>query len=112
MEEHGNLSNVAGAGHRLTGDGLRVYPVNHLLRHYMVLSEAHALSKYLPRRWGQEELARGWHRKRQNLTADRLLIPARAPYFATLPHAQSKDFKRERPSTQHYWHWRDAPVAE
>ncbi|MDO5642365.1 MAG: hypothetical protein Q4G26_08285 [Paracoccus sp. (in: a-proteobacteria)] len=106
MWRHGfGLSNLASAGHRLSGP-LRLSPVSHNLRHYIALSEAAAQQKYLTRRFAPAELARNWHRNRIGLTAaDLMLPPPDSAALKTLPEGQMKAFDRSAPQSLHWWQW-------
>src|SRR5215472_4323005 len=48
------LDNRERAGHVLTGPNTRLFPQDFILRHYIVLSEAHARRKYLARKYAPE----------------------------------------------------------
>jgi glycosyltransferase involved in cell wall biosynthesis len=54
-------------GHRVRFPGLRMYPDSFLMKHYLFLSRAHAVEKYVERRFSQIEVASGWHRWRNEL---------------------------------------------
>ncbi|MGA2186733.1 MAG: glycosyltransferase family 2 protein [Bryobacteraceae bacterium] len=98
------LDNVERAGHFLTGPDIRLFPRDFILRHYIVLSEAHARRKYLGRRFAAEEIARLWH-------ADHLLIdeenivPRPGTPLLTLEYPLSSPLSTDRPTTIHYWQW-------
>jgi len=94
-------------GHRLEGDGIRFWTPDHVLRHYIVLSQEHAKSKYLDRTFAQEDLLRGWHTNRLGLTNRDLEIPEKHELIFRLSDANSKLFDRSLPSGKHYWHWED-----
>jgi hypothetical protein len=65
-------------GHRLTSDRLKLYPQNFILRHYIALSHAQAVQKYVGRRFDPAELARGWHGNRLGIAeSDLMLKPSR-----------------------------------
>ena len=70
-----NLSRSA--GHRVEFDGRRIFPVNFILRHYIVLSRRHAEAKYSGRVYDPEEVAMGWHGWRARFTRGMLHFPAR-----------------------------------
>jgi glycosyltransferase involved in cell wall biosynthesis len=100
-----NLSNILGAGHNLAGSDLSVFPVNHILRHYIVLSYEHAKQKYLTRIFSQEEIRRGWHKNRLSVNEVNLSLPADGNYLFNLDLYNSKDFQRKTPALKHYWEW-------
>ncbi|QVL50509.1 MAG: glycosyltransferase family 2 protein [Thiocapsa sp.] len=61
---------LAGSGgHRVEFEGIRVWPTDFPMRHYLFLSAAHAKAKWVDRIYDPEELARGWHRSRAQLQA-------------------------------------------
>jgi glycosyltransferase involved in cell wall biosynthesis len=97
------------AGHRLLGRGLSLSPATHILRHYIVLSYAHALRKYLNRRFSRQDLARGWHigpaGSRTDFTEQNLALPSSSPYLHELESGRSKAFRRDLPANRHYWMW-------
>lgn len=107
MWRHGlGLSNIANAGHRLSGP-LRVSPVSHNLRHYIALSEEAAAQKYVGRRFAAAELARKWHANRVGITRNDVRMPdAGSPRISCLPQGQMKAFDRSRPQRTHWWKWR------
>jgi glycosyltransferase involved in cell wall biosynthesis len=101
------LSNREYAGHLLTGT-VRQYPLDFRLRHYIVLSEEHAVRKYVGRPFSDAELARGFHYDRVGLTADALRFPADdAPKMRTLPDWTLGPFDTSEPVTDHFWRWTD-----
>jgi hypothetical protein len=99
------FNNVLSGGHNLLGEGVSFSPVNHILRHYIVLSYEHAKRKYLNRKFGQQDLIRGWHTNRLNFTEDNLVLPMKSKYLCELSAYDSKDFRRDIPSPTHYWSW-------
>lgn len=68
---------VSSGGHCVEFAGKIIYPINFILRHYIVLSRAHAINKYAgDNRYSREEVEqRGWHRARVNLKAEQILLP-------------------------------------
>jgi glycosyltransferase involved in cell wall biosynthesis len=94
-------------GHRIMADELNIYPQNHTLRHYMVLSRRHALEKYLNRRFDPIDLKKGWHKNRLNFTKDALNLPSMGcQNFFFLDVMSSNRFRRDRPCTLHFWEWK------
>ena len=98
------LDNRGGAGHLLSGSDVRLCDETFILRHYMVLSSDHARAKYIGRPYSKEGLAKGWHRKRINLTAEALEIRS-CDRMLRLPHKTSKAFRTDLPVEKHYWSW-------
>ncbi len=90
------------AGHRIKDDKLRISPLDHVLRHYIVLSQRHAIKKYGSRIFSQTELDKGWHKRRNMATADSLQLPVVSNYFCDI---QKDGLLREKTATEHYWQW-------
>lgn len=97
-------------GHNIDGVSLSFFPGNQILRHYIVLSEAHARQKYLHRTFSEQEARQGWHRNRLNLTDEMLRLPHDSPYLFRLPAGEAKSFRTDRPSPTHYWEWSAASI--
>ena len=68
---------ISYGGHRANFKGRKIYPENFILRHYIVLSRAHAIAKYGSERiYSQEEIKkRKWHGARATFSADKLVLP-------------------------------------
>jgi hypothetical protein len=45
------------------------------MRHYLFLSRAHAVRKFVQRSYDQAEVATGWHSWRADLTAEAIVLP-------------------------------------
>lgn len=99
------FDNSPSGGHTLSGLRVSIYPANHILRHYIVLSDEHARRKYLHRTFSEEELGRGWHGNRVGLTERVLALPEHSDFLMQLEKHDSVDFRRNRPALQHYWEW-------
>ena len=69
---------TASGGHRVAFDGMRIYPRPFILRHYPVLSAAHADAKYGNRMFAAEELAKSWHSDRARYRNGRAWLPSAA----------------------------------
>ena len=65
-------------GHRVSFPGLNAYPQAFPMRHYLYLSAAHAVSKYVERVYDPDEVASGWHRRRAALGADDIVLLSQA----------------------------------
>ena len=48
------------------------------MRHYLYLSAAHAVSKYVERVYDPDEVESGWHRRRAALGADDIVLLSQA----------------------------------
>jgi len=67
---------TSNAGHRVQFRGRRIYPESFIMRHYIALNASHMRAKYGPRRFPENELNKGWHAKRLNLTQETIYLPA------------------------------------
>ncbi len=99
------FENILSAGHTLSGDGLAISPVKHVLRHYIVLSQEHARCKYLNLIFDDSDLRKGWFTNRLGFTMENLILPYNNPCLFRLSGYDSKDFRRDRPVNKHYWEW-------
>lgn len=99
-----NAKNAHLAGHKLKAENLNCYPTPFILRHYIALSSAHAVAKYVGRRFSSDEIEKGWHHNRISIKpADLLLTPS--PYLKQLAVWDSQEFDRSAPARKHYWQW-------
>ncbi len=97
-------TNVDSGGHKLAGGEPSIAGQNFILRHYPVLSQAHAIEKYGSRKFADADLDKGWHHNRLGLDAARLRLPDPCE-LKHLPDSRSVDFDRSEPRTTHYWDW-------
>ncbi|MEW6323750.1 MAG: sulfotransferase [Nitrospirota bacterium] len=66
-------------GHCVKFEGQRVYPQDFILRHYMMLSRAHAIRKYCGRVYSEaERMERNWHNARAGLQPDQIHFPPKS----------------------------------
>ncbi len=98
------LENVSSGGHHLAGAELRLAPESFVLRHYIVLSQRHALQKYPDRVFSAGDLEKGWHGNRLNLGSEGLRLPHPAT-LQKLPDWRSVALDRSNPRTRHFWEW-------
>jgi glycosyltransferase involved in cell wall biosynthesis len=63
-------------GHRVRFPGLRMYPESFKMRHYLFLSVAHAIDKYVKRSYDPAEVQDGWHGWRARLIAEKIKLPS------------------------------------
>ncbi len=99
------LDHFQSAGHKLAGDQISISPVNQIIRHYIVLSHEHAKTKYLNRKFDPADLTLGWHGNRLHFTEKNLAPPLRSRLIFRLKHYDSRNFRRDRPTSKHYWEW-------
>jgi len=63
-------------GHKVVFEDQRIFPASFILRHYVVLSRAHAFSKYYSRVYAENEVFQeGWHGKRARIQPGILRLP-------------------------------------
>src|SRR5262249_10902106 len=72
----GPIDLAESGGHQVRFPGLRMYPESFPMRHYMYLSVAHAIEKYVERCYDSVEVEQGWHRARARLRRDRIRLPS------------------------------------
>ena len=65
------------AGHKAVFPGVKICPDSFILRHYIVLSRAHAIEKYAKRGFSASEMAKSWHKDRASFRADEFSFPAK-----------------------------------
>ncbi len=85
-------------GHKARFANLRMYPESFPMRHYLFLSVAHAVEKYVRRSYDRGELSSGWHRARAGLRAEdiRLQSESELRIYRTDDDLDAKD-----PLTRH-----------
>jgi glycosyltransferase involved in cell wall biosynthesis len=68
---------ISSGGHRINFEGIKIFPENFILRHYIALSKEHIIRKYYSERiFSTEEITkRGWHGPRATFTPDKLTLP-------------------------------------
>lgn len=86
-------------GHVVCFPGLRKDPVAWPMRHYLFLSRAHAVSKYVQRQYDAAEVAQGWHRARARLAEDMILLPSQSDLR---PYSGDHTLDGSNPRTLHY----------
>lgn len=92
-------------GHVLSGDNIKMFPENHVLRHYIALNEERVKKKYTERVFAGKELDKGWHKDRFNIERESLSFPQTSEYLLYLSSFDAKDFVRSRFAQDHYWQW-------
>jgi glycosyltransferase involved in cell wall biosynthesis len=103
-----DLDNRHNAGHGL-GPGARWFPQDFPMRHYISLSEAQAQTKYLTRKFDEDEIGRGWHLNRLQITKADLRFPDDYR-MTTLPAWDSKEFDTSNSVKTHFWEWEQSPA--
>ena len=100
------VSNYASGGHKLQGADLNFDPCNHILRHYIVLSQEHARRKYLQRTFDPRDIKKGWQHNRLNFTAQNLTIPEHHDCLFRLNCPPAGGLSRALPTKKHFWEWK------
>jgi glycosyltransferase involved in cell wall biosynthesis len=96
--------NTAHGGHFLEANQIKLYPKNFILRHYIVLSQAHAARKYVSRRYDVAELAMGWHFNRIAIKDNDLALQP-SNVLRKLDRWDSVNFDLSAPAKMHFWQW-------
>jgi glycosyltransferase involved in cell wall biosynthesis len=91
-------------GHHVGFPDLAVYPVSFPMRHYQLLSPAHAVRKYVRRVHDPNDLARGWHGWRATLRPERIVLPSQGDL---LEYTGDEHLDPTRPWSRH---WLDEQV--
>lgn len=65
-------------GHRIDFPGLKIYPRQFRMKHYLFLSVPHAVEKYVARRYDPEEVEAGWHGWRARIGEANIRLPSRS----------------------------------
>lgn len=98
------FNNVSSGGHQLKGAKLCLAEEKFILRHYIALSQEHAIKKYVGRVFSKGDLEKRWHGNRLGLTAKQMKLPD-SGVLKKLPNWRSKSFDRSKPLDKHYWQW-------
>lgn len=89
-------------GHRVKFPGLRMYPFSFPMRHYLCLSKARAIRKYVERIYDPNEVEAGWHGRRARMTREDIRLPD-AKKLRT--YVSDSDLDASEPCKQHFWDW-------
>lgn len=76
---------VSKGGHVVRFANRRVFPQSFVMRHYIVLSKAHAIRKYGDRRFSATEVGKGWHSTRATFSELGLRFPDRSELHCIEP---------------------------
>jgi glycosyltransferase involved in cell wall biosynthesis len=90
---------AASAGHQVKFPGLRMYPESFPMRHYLLLSKAHAIRKYVQRPYDPVQVAKGWDVWRSRLTPDMIELPSE---MELRTYVSDDRLDASHPRTQHY----------
>lgn len=97
------VSHMDAGGHTFTGE-FKLAHESLALRHYIVRTQEHALSKYQQRVFRRDELERGWHANRVNKPLSGYILPP-ASSLKRLDNVDSRALDRSSPLHLHYWEW-------
>jgi glycosyltransferase involved in cell wall biosynthesis len=70
-----NVDLASSGGHSVMFKNRHVYPINFILRHYILLSKRHAIEKYGKRNYDPKELAKGMSVKRARFNPEKIKFP-------------------------------------
>lgn len=73
-----DLGLARSGGHGLDFPGIRIHPEPLPMKHYLFLSPAHAVEKYVRREHDPEEIASGWHGWRARVTEEDIELPSQS----------------------------------
>lgn len=94
-----NLGLASSGGHGLDFSGMRISPEEPPMKHYLFLSRAHAVEKYVQRKHDPDELAAGWHGWRETLAEDGIHLPGEADVRVEL---EEGELDPSNPRTRHF----------
>lgn len=93
---------VSSGGHRVNFDGLKIYPENQVMRHYICLNKQHAIEKFCKRKFSQDEIdQRGWYGERPYIAEDKISFPKADSMNYWANRTISLDFSQ--PRTKHFF---------
>lgn len=87
-------------GHSATFVNRRIYPQNFILRHYILLSKAHAMEKYGKRHYDPRELAKGMNVKRASFNPENIKFPDKKRLKRV---SENGEWDRSDPWTRHFF---------
>jgi glycosyltransferase involved in cell wall biosynthesis len=93
---------ISTGGHQSKFRHRRISPQRLFLRHYLILSREHMLSKYVLRRYDAGEVLNGWHGWRARLTPADVRLPSQAELRFT---ANDADLDASSPRRRHWIEW-------
>ena len=73
---HQKVDIAGSGGHKITFAKRKIFPESFILRHYIILSHAHAISKFCGRVYSEKEIVNeGWHIHRAKCRPNDLVLP-------------------------------------
>jgi hypothetical protein len=86
-------------GHQVRFPGLKMFPQAFVMKHYLFLSPAHAIAKYVRKTYDPAEVAVGWHGGRAKLVPEDIVLPS----ASQLRHYVDNDtLDASDPETSHF----------
>jgi glycosyltransferase involved in cell wall biosynthesis len=76
--QHDRVDLASTGGHQVRFPGLRMYPESFVMRHYLFLSPAHAVRKFVQQTYAPEEVQKGWFGKRATIRGEMIKLPRQA----------------------------------
>lgn len=98
---------ASSGGHRIEFSGRRISPRRFRFLHYLFLSRAHAIGKYVSKVYDPQEVREGWHGWRAALSAGDVRLP---PQAALRTARNDDDLDFSSPRTSHWLYWGDSPA--
>lgn len=89
---------VTTGGHKVNFPGIKPYPTAFPMRHYLFLSIPHAIEKWVRRDYAPDELAKGWHKSRAQLSSSSLWLQSQTELRRYITDAQ---LDASKPLTKH-----------
>ena len=75
------------------------------LRHYIIRTQEHAYSKLHNRLFSNQDMNRGWHVNRVNISKQALKIPTQHNNLEIFPDSFDAKEVLSKPVSTHYWEW-------
>lgn len=86
-------------GHRIEFPGVRIYPRQFRMKHYLFLSVPHAVEKYVERHYDPAEVESGWHGWRARVGEADIKLPSHSEVRSS---ASDDDLAFREPRHSHY----------
>ena len=98
---------ASSGGHLIQFSERRISPQRFRLLHYLFLSRAHAIGKYVCKVYDPKEVRDGWHGWRATLSAGDVRLPSQTALRTALT---DDDLDPSSPRTSHWLLWGDSPA--
>ncbi len=86
-------------GHLVRFPGLRMYPETFVMRHYLLLSQRHAVEKWVEQRFDPAALKEGWHGWRAHIQTERIKFPSQSELNC---YTDDDHLDASNPRTRHF----------